>query len=328
MKKFLPLIMITFVLLNSSFANIKPTAVSEQTISNTLSKIFKKSEISDKMVERGVKQVAQLWRSTDGSNEEFLVFCETYFCKTKEEKVKLFNRLASHFETIIGMNNQMTTQLLRPVHVTGYETLNIDDIFSAYNPMANFNDDMFKNKIAFIVILNFPYFTLQEKILNGHKWTDEEWGFVRLGDFFTSRVEASVNQEINTATANADNYISNYNIPMGKVLGGNFVQHWPSDMKLITHWGLRDELKSNYSNSSVGFEKQTLIYNIMKRIINQNTPIEIFENNTYRWYPPSNGIYLKDIEVIGTPEKNLRYQHLLNIFNLFNLIGADPFLLE
>jgi len=322
MKKFLPFIMITFVLLNSSFANNKPLAVNEQTISNTLSKIFKKSEISDKMVERGVKQVAQLWQPTDGTNEEFVVFCETYFCKTKEEKVKLFNRLSSHFETIIGMNNKMTTQLLRPVHVTGYETLNVDDIFSAYNPMANFSDDMFKNKIAFIVILNFPYFTLQEKIVNGHKWTDEEWGFVRLGDLFTSRVDAAINQQINTATANADNYISNYNIPMGKVLGANFVQYWPKEMKLISHWGLRDELKSNYSNTITGPEKQMLIYNIMKRIINQNTPIEVFETNNYGWYPPSNGIYLKDIEVIGTPEKNLRYQHLLNIFKAMQASDA------
>ena len=29
---------------------------------------------------------------------------------------------------------------------------------------------------------------------------------------------------------------------------------------------------------------------------------------------PSNAIYLAEIEVVGTPDKNLRYQHLLNIF--------------
>lgn len=322
MKKFLPLIMILFTLSNSSFANDKPLAVNEQTISNTMSKIFKKSEISDKLVERGVKQVARLWKSSDGTNEEFLEFCETYFCKTKEEKVKLFNRFASHFETILGFNNQITTQLLRPVHVTGYEYLNIDDIFSAYNPMANFSDDMFNNKIAFVVILNFPYFTLDEKIKNGSKWTDEEWGFVRLGDFFTSRVDAQINQQINVATANADNYISNYNIPMGKVLGGQFVQYWPADLELISHWGLRDELKSNYANSVSGFEKQTLIYNIMKRIIYQTTPVELFDKNSYRWYPPSNGIYIKDIEVVATPEKNERYQNLLNIFKAMQ--ASDP----
>ena len=60
---------------------------------------------------------------------------------------------------------------------------------------------------------------------NGDKWTEQEWGYVRLGDIFTSRVTAEINQQINTATAQADNYISNYNIPMGKLLGPQFVRY-------------------------------------------------------------------------------------------------------
>ncbi len=310
------------VTLNSAFANSKTSSLSDQTVSNAITKVFKKSDLSDKLLERGVKQVAQLWQNTDGSAEDFVNFCETYSCKDKTEKQKLFKRIESHFETIFGLNNLMTSQLLRPVHVTGYESLEIDDIFSAYNPMANFSDDMFKNKIAFIVILNFPNFTLEEKVNSGSKWTPEEWGYVRLGDVFTSRVDAATSQQINVALTNADNYISNYNIPMGKIIGDQFIQHWPSDLKLISHWGLRDEIKANYADPVNGYAKQILIFNVMRQIINQKVPTEIYDNN-YRWYPPSNGVYLKDIEVVGTPEKNMRYQVLLNNFNAMKT--ADPF---
>jgi len=309
--------------MNNAFCISNPSTISDQSLSNAITRVFKKSNINDKILERGVKQVAQLWQSSDGSAEDFINFCETYTCVDKTEKLKLFKRLESHFETIFGLNNMMTTQLLRPVQVIGSEPLAVDDIFSAYNPMANFNDDMFKNKIAFIVVLNFPYFSLQEKVQNGKNWTPEEWGFVRLGDVFTSRIQADINQEINNALTAADTYISNYNIPMGKIVGDQFVQYWPSDLKLISHWGLRDEIKANYADKQNGLAKQILIFNVMRRIIDQKTPVEVFEQNSYRWYPPSNGIYLKDIEVVGTPEKNQRYQVLLNNFKAVRM--ADPF---
>ena len=322
MRKFLPLIMF-FLMMNNAFCISNPSTISDQSLSNALSKVFKKSNIPDKILERGVKQVAQLWQNSDGSAEDFVNFCETYACADKTEKIKLFKRLESHFETIFGLNNIMTTQLLRPVQVIGSDPIPVDDIFSAYNPMANFNDDMFKNKIAFIVVLNFPYFSLDEKVQNGKNWTPEEWGFVRLGDIFTSRIQADINQQINNALTAADTYISNYNIPMGKILGDQFVQYWPNDLKLISHWGLRDEIKANYADKQNGLAKQILIFNVMRRIIDQNTPVEVFEQNNYRWYPPSNGIYLKDIEVVGTPEKNQRYQVLLNNFKAVRM--ADPY---
>ena len=322
MRNFLPLIMILFIM-NNALGVSNPSTISDQSVSNAITRVFKKSNINDKILERGVKQVAQLWQPSDGSAEDFVNFCESYTCKDKIEKIKLFKRLESHFETIFGLNNLMTSQLLRPIQVIGSEPLPVDDIFSAYNPMANFNDDMFKNKIAFIVVLNFPYFSLEEKVQNGKNWTPEEWGFVRLGDIFTSRIQADINQQINNALTAADTYISNYNIPMGKILGDQFVQFWPNDLKLISHWGLRDEIKANYADKQNGLAKQILIFNVMRRIIDQKTPVELFEQNNYRWYPPSNGIYLKDIEVVGTPEKNQRYQVLLNNFKAVRM--ADPF---
>ena len=286
---------------------------------NTLERVTKsvtiKSGISKAVVTRGVTQAAALWTSADGTKEEFAKFCEENICKSPAEKEQLFYRLCHNFESIFGHNNRVIIDLLMPSHVSGYENTSVDQLFGAYDGLSHFYDDMFQNKIAFIIILNFPHYTLAEKNLNGANWSNLEWGYVRLGDVFTSRVPAAKKQAVNTAIAAADNYIANYNIYMGMVWSNDNVKYWSKDLKLISHWGLRDELKSAYADKSKdGVIKQKIIYNIMKRIVDQSIKADVINKNEYIWYPSSNQTFLDVIEIETAPEKDVRYQHLLNVF--------------
>jgi len=290
--------------------------IDDTMIEKTTKSLINKSGISKAVITRGIEQVAAFWTQTDGSRDEFTKFCEENICKSSAEKEQLFYRLCDNFESIFGHNNRVMIDLLMPVHVPGYKTTSVDQLFGAYDGLSHFQDDMFHNKIAFIIILNFPHYTLAEKNLNGGNWNNLEWGYVRLGDLFTSRVPATKQQTINTAVTAADNYISNYNIHMGMVWSDDNVKYWPMSLKLISHWGLRDELKSAYSDKTKdGVIKQRIIYNIMKRIVNQTIKADVIDNNEYIWYPSSNQTFLNVIEIETFPEKNVRYQHLLNIFN-------------
>ena len=288
----------------------------DATRNKTVQELSKNSNLSKDIISRGVEQTAMLWNYTDGTETDFFNFCVENFCKTKEEKKQLFDRLAVNFETILGHNNRVTIELLRPLHVTGYNPLPIDELFATYDVNAHFSDDLFANKIALVVALNFPYFTLDEKEYNGHNWSETEWGYVRLGDYFYSRVPANLKQNIAAAVANADNYISNYNINMWLILNGSNNHYWTNGTKLISHWGLRDELKAAYSDDKSGIIKQHLIYGIMKAIIDQSIPVEILEETEgYFWKPVTNKTFLHDIvEIESTPEPNTRYKHLLGIF--------------
>ncbi|MCL1968804.1 MAG: hypothetical protein FWF65_04495 [Bacteroidetes bacterium] len=288
----------------------------EGTRKRTIQDLSGQSEISKAVIERGVEQMAMLWNYTDGTETDFYNFCLANFCKTKEEKKRLFDRVAENFETIFGHNNRITLDLLRPTQVTGYNPMPVDDLFATYDVNAHFSDDMFANKTALLVALNFPYFNLDEKEYNGHKWNETEWGYVRLGDYFHSRVPANLQQNIATALANADQYISNYNIPMWLIANGSSNRYWSYGTKLITHWGLRDELKAAYADTYRGLIKQQLIYGIMKAIIDQSIPAEIMnETEGYYWKPITNKTYLYElVEVGSTPEPNTRYKHLLNVF--------------
>ena len=85
---------------------------------------------------------------------------------------------------------------------------------------------------------------------------------------FVSRVPAELNQDLTTATGNAEMYIAEYNIHMGKLRTDDNRQIFPDGMILLSHWNLRDELKANYADREKGPEKQEMIYKVMERIIN------------------------------------------------------------
>jgi hypothetical protein len=91
-------------------------------------------------------------------------------------------------------------------------------------------------------------------------------------------------------------------------------------MALITHWGLRDELKAQYADATQGLTRQQMIYEVMKRIIYQDIPVEVINKNDYTWNPYQNKIYNDGGEAKSTPEPATRYEHLLNTFKAMQAI--------
>ena len=57
-------------------------------------------------VERGVKQVAGLWRETDGSEEDFVRFCLESFVAGEKELEQLYTTLERNFEVIYGTSTR------------------------------------------------------------------------------------------------------------------------------------------------------------------------------------------------------------------------------
>ena len=291
--------------------------ISESARNQVVDYLVQHSTISKQLIERGVSQAAAFWTEEDGTQQEFAQFCMQNFCKDKEEKQQLFERLCNNFEIIFGHNNRVSIDLQRPDQVAGYNSTIADKYFSAYSGLAHFEDDMFESKLAFLVILNFPNFTLKEKNSNGQNWTETEWGYVRLGDVFTSRIPSKVQQDISNVSAAANHYIDSYNIDMKQV--GSFTNqfYWNSSLPLITHWGLRDELKAAYADTKNGLEKQQVIYDVMKRIINCDVPVEVAKNDLdFAWHPSTNQLMLNGIEYISRgKEKQLRYKYILDFFH-------------
>ena len=199
------------------------------------------------------------------------------------------------------------------------EPTQVDWIIGGYSPMSHFTEDMFANKIAHICVLNFPYFSLEEKNNLGAQWSRQEWAYARMGDVFHTRIPGNVYAQYSQALSEAENYISSYNIMMHCLRTEQGEQLWNEPMALLSHWNLRDELKSNYANVPHSNEKQEMIYQVMMRIIRQEIPACVVNNEAVVWYPSSNkvqGMQKAD------REPDTRYQMILNIFHALQQIDA------
>ncbi|MGI6718559.1 MAG: hypothetical protein ACOX4D_05385 [Bacteroidales bacterium] len=318
MKKLLILCCIPIIMFGCKNNSQEPTKnepiISSSFINTVIDEIAKTDDKIDKpLLERGVTQVSKFWTDEDGTKEDFKQFCIDNFMTTPEKKLELFNRIQYNLEVLFGSYNKISVELKLPLHVDEDEVLPIDYEFGALNPYAHFNDDMFNSKIAHITMLNFPFFTLQEKNELGKNWDRTQWAYARMGDVFTSRVPAEVSSKTAKASTEADTYISNYNIYMGNLLNDNSEQLFPNDMVLISHWGLRDQLKSDYADKENGLEKQEMIYSVMKHIVNQTIPSEVINSDEYFWNPKTNEIIKDGKEVEPNFEPNTRYQFLYNI---------------
>jgi len=292
--------------------NIYIDAVLADNVSKSI--ISEKGETSRFRVEHGVAQVAALWRKEDGTPEEFSAFCKTGFIADEAHQDTLFGKIQRNLEIIGGYFHKIDLELKEPVQLTGSEITPMDELFGGYDISSHLDEDLFANKIAFMAALNFPYYSLEEKTNQGKQWTRKQWAYARMGDRFTTRIPSDVLQNLSQVLASADGYISGYNICMGSLQNNKGEKLFPADMKLISHWGLRDELKSDYSDKLRGKEKQELIYSLMKRIIDQSIPAEVINNDKYTWNPVTNDLYSDGKQVIAKPENNKRYEVLLASF--------------
>ena len=288
--------------------------IDQQCVEKTVKTLQEKYAGMEDRITRGVEQAAAFWTSADGTPEEFEAFCTENFVANPDERARMAEQLEKNFESLWGCFNKMNVDLNLPIHVDGPEPTPLDEMFGAYSPSAHFNDDMFEQKIAFIVVLNFPFYTLEEKNALGANWNRQDWAYARLGDVFTARVPAECQQALSAQLSAADNYISNYNIQMGHLLNDQGKHIFP-DLSLITHWGLRDELKTHYNEGEEGLAKQRMIYQVMRRIIDQSIPKCVINNPEYEWNPYANTVTKDGKEIDVKPEPDTRYQYFLGNFH-------------
>lgn len=297
--------------------------IDSKTVSDIKSQLLAKYGETQKFrIDRGVDRVASLWREEDGTVKDFETFCSESFIAFPEVLDKVFDRIQRNFETLNGYMLAISLDFKRPLELDWGELLPIDMVFGEYNPSAHVSDDFFANKLAFMIGLNFSSYSLAEKTVLGPNWNRKEWAYARLGDAFTSRIPADINQKVFSIFTRADAYISNYNIYMGNLVDSKGKTYFPADMKLISHWGIRDELKARYADPD-GLKKQEMIFAMMNRIIKQEIPAVMVDKNDYQWDPIKNKVYKEGKEIAATAEPDARYETFLSTFKASKLL--DPY---
>ncbi len=327
MKKYL-IIIVAAIAACSSPSNkkevVKSTAAISEAVMKTAIDSIKVSHpgADTHLLEKGIKHAASLWRKEDGTPEEFIAFMGKNYISDPAERKSIFNKVCFYLESLNGNLNEITLDLKKTLDLSVGKIDELDRMFGNYSVYSHLQDDFYSNKIAFVLALNFPNFTLTEKEKLGPEWTRDEWAMARLGDMFVSRVPASLNQALTTATGNAEMYIAEYNIHMGKLRTDDNRQLFPDGMVLLSHWNLRDELKADYADREKGPEKQEMIYKVMERIINQEIPEVVINSPDYEWAPFSNKVTRKTELINAQREPDIRYSHIIDIFRAMKDIDA------
>ena len=307
------------ILLTACQPQKNQSMITPSTVQNTIAAIATIYPDADTcLVARGVKQVAALWRESDGTDADFQQLLTASFAGTNEQRHTLYNRLSYIFEQCSQSADQLNNLLQEPTTLINKgEPTTVDWIISGYSPISHFAEDMFANKIAHICILNFPHYTLDEKNTLGKQWTRQEWAYARIGDVFHTRIPGNLMANYSQALSQAENYIASYNIMMHCLRTEQDEQLWTEPMALLSHWNLRDELKSNYADIPNAREKQEMIYQVMLRIIRQEIPACVINNDQQIWYPIANHT---DGQAECKREPDTRYQQIINIFHALQAI--------
>jgi hypothetical protein len=109
-------------------------------------------------------------------------------------------------------------------------------------------------------------------------------------------------------------YIAGYNIFAGKLINNDGKTLFPAEMKLLSHWNIRDEIKTNYGDAA-GLEKQRMLYEVMKRIVAQEIPQQVVNSDQYSWNPFTNKVMDGNTEVEAPAEPSTRFDVLLQFFH-------------
>jgi len=299
-------------------------AIPAETVASVTAELVKRHGAEEEArIRRCVPRAAAAWRADDGSADQFTAFCLEQFQPDDGSLDRLADRFELISEQLYGHLHEMNRLLREPLDLDQGPIMPLDLLAARINLGNHLQDDLFANKVAFAVLVNLPVYTLDEMIELGPGWNRREWARARMAQVFAERLPPEVNRGIGQAFLESDHYISTYNIRMDRLLDGNDEKPFPEGLRLITHWGLRDELKSQYSEPD-GLARQRMIQTVMERIIRQEIPADVIDNPDLLWAPDDNRVtdFATAKPVEAEREADERYANLLKIFHAVR--QADP----
>jgi len=284
-------------------------------------------------IHRGLKQAAAFWRPEDGTPEAFAELARTSYAGDSTTREALFERLERAMETLDGHMLEIGRDLRKQSDLDLGPLYPFDDALAGYDPSAHLSDDLFANKIAFTALLNFPLTTLEERLTSGETWSRRQWAEARLAQRFSRRVPASLNLSFSRVVSDAARYIAEYNVWMHHIVDAKGKRLFPAGMRLLSHWNLRDEIKSDYADAENGLAKQRTIAKVMERIVSSTIPAAVVDNPGVDWDPFTNEVRpaaVKDSDrplpegrsALKGPEPDTRYARLLAVFQGARRIDA------
>jgi hypothetical protein len=144
--------------------------------------VAKHGESERARIARGLAQVAKFWRQDevgtaskgDGDAAALASFVRANYAGDAVARDALFSRMEFAFESLDGHLHEIGRDFRRQSDLDLGPVRSFDETLDAYDPGAHVSDDLFANKLAFVILLNFPLTSLAERLEKGEAWTRRE----------------------------------------------------------------------------------------------------------------------------------------------------------
>lgn len=267
----------------------------------------------------GITQVAAMWRAEDGDEITFRTFVKTRFAGDSSRYQSLLTHVEDAIYHLRGHLYEIHRALNRWRDAAMHDDPGIDDLLAQFDPAPDLVEELYRSKIAFVILLNFPRSPLTEKLARGASWSTEEWAAARLGDAVPYRVPRSINDMARVAFHRAREFYYNFHIPIGCVVTEDGTKPFPPDRTLLAHWLVREELRAAYGRPDA-LTRQHLLARIMGRHVDGSIPQRVMARKAHSWCPYSNAVDGGDPGALVGPQ---RYAVWLDLFQLAR--AADPY---
>ena len=264
-------------------------------------------------IEAGVRRVSERWSDKDGDAKAFEEFCTKHFVSDPAQRVRLLARLEKALEQIDGHLYEMRRTLRRHHDLRGDEFPGVDDILAQFDPSPDLTEQLYKQKIAHLCLLNFPRPTLATMLAAGAAWDDAGWAATRVAQHFGPRIPVDLADRARRTSFESGKFVSHFHVPVGGMVDANGKRWFESDRKLIAHWLVREEIKAGYGDPD-GLGKQRALSWVMARHIDGTIPKRVMSGEEKRdWNPEKNTVAGGDPgELLGLE----RYEHWIANFRM------------
>lgn len=287
--------------------------ISDETVRKVQADLIKMyGEKNGERISNGTAQLSKNWRNTDGSEVDFVKFCMENFLVDNDLKSN-FQLIQQNLMLQNGYLSKIRFGFSESKNFTDKKEVRADQFFRNSIPGA----DPYQGKLAQFIQLNFPFYSFDEKRLNGKTWTRQEWAMVRLGDRYSERGNPDFKAEAGEEVKEFQEYMGKYFFRMDHICMPDMTYPFAKALTLHSHFGLRDNLKGEYSRPD-GLARQELTGKIIEHITQGTVPAEFIHDTAARWNPWTNQLFKMEsgklVPVEFTVEGTKRYAGLLSAF--------------
>jgi len=271
-------------------------------------------------IEQGVHAVAKFWRTVDGDEETFRTLCLKHFVSDPTEHARLVARLETALSVVTGHLNEIRRNLRRWSDLQGDDFEGVDDVLALFNPAPDLNEQLFRQKLAFIALLNGAVFSLDQMLDAGSDWDDTAWVWARVGRCFGDRVPEPVLRQARETGHAASTWVDTFKVPVDRMVDADGRTWFDQGRTLIAHWHVRDRVKAAYGDAD-GLPRQRALAAVMRRHIEGSLPRSVMDGTFAgsAWEPEANTLDGESVAASDTIGL-VRYEKWLSQFRVAQTI--------